>query len=161
MRKILGAHVLSSTVALSTVLFGAGSALADSSFQNYSQFGLNLPQIAVPYGQDEVRAMDGTYCRSSVSNGGAYMDMGMMGNGGGDDMPGGGAVYGRVIVPLGKKPGRIDCTALYNLEIERLRLELQLTKMGISGGARPSANSEWQNSGWSSQGRTQTLQPPE
>ena len=159
MWKIRGALVCARAVALGLTLATIPEAGADS-YQNYSQFGLNLPQIAVPYGQDEVRAMDGTYCRSSVSNGGDYMDMGVVGSGGNEDAPGAGAVYGRVIVPLGRKPGRIDCTALYDLEIQRLRLELQLTKMGLSNTGRPAPNADWQ-SGWTNEGRAQAAKPPQ
>ena len=157
MWKISGAFLCTGTLSLSIAFAPVPPALADS-YQNYSQFGLNLPQIAVPYGQDEVRAMDGTYCRSSVSNGGAYVDMGVVGNGGNEDVPGAGAVYGRVVLPLGRKPGRIDCTTLYDLEIQRLRLELQLTKMGLSNSTRPIQNGDLQ-SGWTTEGRTQAAKP--
>lgn len=146
------------TLLTCSVAAGSTRAAADSNYQNNSQFGLNLPPIVVPYGQDEVRAMDGTFCRASVSNGGAYMDMGVVGNGAYDDEPGAGAVYGRLIVPLGKQPRRIDCTALYDLEIQRLRLEIQLTRMGVSNPVAPPPNADWQRRGWTSEGRTQPAQ---
>lgn len=152
MRKIPRAQLY----ALTIMLFGGiaiNPAIADSNYYSNSQVGLNLPPIAVPYGQDEVRAMDGTYCRSSVANKGAYMDMGVVGNGGYEDVPGTGAVYGRLILPLGKQPKRIDCTALYDLEIQRLRLELQLMRMGVTAATAPAPSAEWQNSGWTTKGR--------
>jgi hypothetical protein len=46
----------------------------------------------------------------------------------------GAAVYGRVVIPLGKRPRRVDCTSLYELEIERLRMELELMRMGLAVG---------------------------
>jgi hypothetical protein len=42
-------------------------------------------------------------------------------------------LYARVIIPLGDGPPRVDCTSLYNLEIERLTMELEkLKKSGSS-----------------------------
>jgi hypothetical protein len=38
-------------------------------------------------------------------------------------------VYARVSIPLGKRPKRIDCSKVYELEIERLRQELELLRM--------------------------------
>ena len=38
--------------------------------------------------------------------------------------------YARVTVPLGKQPKRIDCSRVYELEIERLREEVALLRMG-------------------------------
>lgn len=40
-------------------------------------------------------------------------------------------VYSRVVVPLGHSPKRVDCTRLHELEIERLRMELELARMGL------------------------------
>lgn len=42
-------------------------------------------------------------------------------------------VYARIVVPLGNEPDRLDCTRLYNLEIERLQIEIEnLKKAGSS-----------------------------
>ena len=41
------------------------------------------------------------------------------------------AAYGRVVIPLGSRPKRLDCSKLYNLEVERLQIELDLMKMGV------------------------------
>jgi hypothetical protein len=139
-----------------------GAALADDNYyQHNSQFGVYLPAVPVPPGHDEVRASDGTFCRSSVASGGAYFDMGVMGNTGLDsdfnDSSRAGTVYGRVVMPLGKAPQRLDCSTLYRLEVERLQLELQLLRMGATSGplAAPK-NSNWQSEDWSLQGRSQT-----
>lgn len=118
---------------LLVALVAAGSspqpALADEYVLNQNQNGFDLPGVTLPQGQDEVRAADGTTCRSAVSGSGAYMDVGVIGNrgftGNGDF-----ASYGRVVVPLGRKSKRLDCSKLYELEVERLRLELELLKMG-------------------------------
>jgi hypothetical protein len=39
--------------------------------------------------------------------------------------------YARVIIPLGTTPKRLDCTALYDLEIQRLKQEVQMLKIGL------------------------------
>lgn len=37
--------------------------------------------------------------------------------------------YARVTVPLGHKPKRIDCNQVYELEIAKLKREVELLKM--------------------------------
>ncbi|MEL7542880.1 MAG: hypothetical protein AAGJ70_03815 [Pseudomonadota bacterium] len=131
------------------------------------QLGLNLPHIPTPSRQDEIRAADGTICRSSTSNNGAYLDVGSIGNqavGNGFESA---SVYGRLVILLGEKPQRLNCRGYYQLEIKRLRAELALVKTGLGQGAavqgssayiqpnaqtRPAAQSggqDWQNTGWS------------
>ena len=101
--------------------------------QNYNnRYGLDLPSVPIPNGQDEVRAADGTTCKTTVASNGAYFDTGVIGSNSQGTFNAGG-VYGRIVVPLGDRPSRIDCRELFALEIERLRLELQLVKMGIGG----------------------------
>jgi hypothetical protein len=90
--------------------------------------GFTLPGVTLPQGTDEVRAADGTSCRSAVGGNGAYVDMGLVGKQG---VSNNGSYYGRVVVPLGKGPKRLDCTRLYDLEVERLKLELELAKAGL------------------------------
>lgn len=41
----------------------------------------------------------------------------------------GGAIYGRIIINLDAKQVDLDCTHLYALEIERLKLELEQAKL--------------------------------
>ena len=53
-------------------------ARADDVYQNVQ--GFNLPGVQLPQGADEVRAADGTTCRSAVSGNGAYLDLGVIGN---------------------------------------------------------------------------------
>ncbi len=99
----------------------------------YNQNSVALPQMSTPYGQDEVRTASGVACRSSVASSGPYVDMGVIGSEDVYDRDGT-AVYGRVVIPLGRQPRRVDCTSLYQLEIERLRMELELMRMGLSVG---------------------------
>jgi hypothetical protein len=97
--------------------------------------GFTLPGVTLSQGTDEVRAADGTSCRSAVGGAGAYVDMGMIGKQG---VANNGAYYGRVVVPLGKGSKRLDCSKLYELEVERLKLELELAKAGIGRQEDPS-----------------------
>lgn len=112
------------------------------------------PQNSI--GGDAVRARDGTTCTQG-SHVGPTLDFGVTGtqninsmnssqpnivnnyyngtqqtstnSGSGSDI----GVYARIIVPLGDEPERLDCTSLYSLEIERLKLELEnLKKSGSS-----------------------------
>ncbi len=129
--------------------------------QTYS-YGLQLPQVPQPNGQDEIRAADGTTCRSSMASNDAYLDVGGIGGQGNDGSFSSGTVYGRLIVPLGGVPKRLDCSSLYALEIERLKHELNLVRAGLSGGGfEPSqgqASSQgkkskgWAEEGWSNKG---------
>ncbi|EAU41289.1 hypothetical protein FP2506_00940 [Fulvimarina pelagi HTCC2506] len=131
----------------------------DIYYLNQSQSGFNLPGVTLPQGQDEVRAADGTTCRSAVSGTGAYLDVGAIRSNKGSDL----ATYGRVVVPLGTSGDRLDCSQLYQLEVERLRMELAIMKMGLAGGSQAgvgamgnepvsdggSPSEEWANTGWS------------
>lgn len=130
--------------------------------QTYSS-GLYLPQVPQPNGQDEIRAADGTTCRSSMASNNAYLDMGGIGGQDQDGSFASGTVYGRIIVPLGGVPERLDCSSLYNLEIERLRHELALVRSGATGGSNggfvPSSAGQaggkakaWAEDGWSNKG---------
>lgn len=40
-----------------------------------------------------------------------------------------GSTTARMVVPLGKKPARIDCARLYELELARMKREIELLKM--------------------------------
>ncbi len=142
-----------------------------SSYYNQTyQHGLALPHVPLPSGSDEFRAADGTACCSNTASNDAYLDVGAIGS---QDVEGssiGGTFYGRIIMPLGPKPKRLDCTHLYTLEIERLRHELQLVRMGAGGKHVPSSadvaevpvaapsggkakKATWQTEGWSTPGR--------
>ena len=136
---------------LAIALPGSSPAFAeDLYYLNQNQTGFNLPGVTLPQGQDEIRAADGTTCRSAVGGNGAYMDFGVMKGSGSNynDV----ATYGRVVVPLGRQAKRLNCSKLYELEVERLQLELKLLKMGLGEDGRPvasqSAEVGWANDGW-------------
>ena len=139
MRTLPGyARQLSALAGLVMMLVAPGSAVAQVrdnynpyyySNQTYT-YGMNLPQVPIPNGQDEVRSADGTTCRSSMAGNSAYLDVGAIGSQGYGGEFDQGTFYGRLIIPLGEKPNRVDCTKLYELEIRRLRHELELVRAG-------------------------------
>ena len=163
MRTFLGA---AGGFLIGLIAMGGCAAYADSNnYQNNSQFGLNLPTATLPSGQDEIRTADGTSCRSSVGGDGAYMDMGVLGTPETSDVGASAAAYGRLVIPFGAKPSRIDCSQLYNLEIARLKMELELAKMGL-GGKKPTEEADlsesWANDGWvNGRGDSPTTPQPE
>lgn len=124
---------------------------------NQNENGFNLPGVTLPQGQDEVHAADGTTCRSAVSGSGAYVDLGVIrGNSQSNNDV---ATYGRVVIPIGRTPKRLDCSRLYELEVERLQMELKLLKMGLGANdqtasvaantpAPKAASPGWANEGW-------------
>jgi len=156
MRKVFWAPQIL-TVAL--VAAGISPVLAEDVYNlNQNESGFNLPGVTLPQGQDEVHAADGTTCRSAVSGSGAYLDLGVIrgNNKSNNDV----ATYGRVVIPIGRTPKRVDCSRLYELEVERLQLELKLLKMGLgadgqtasvaaSAPATAAASPGWANEGWS------------
>jgi len=161
MRKIPGAAAV-----LGVALLAAPAAAEDIYHLQQSQTGFTLPGVSLPQGQDEVRAADGTTCRSAVSGSGAYVDVGVIrGNGNNSFDVGDLATYGRVVVPIGRQQSRLNCNRLYELEVERLQMELRLLKMGL--GAETTASVEttgsvekpestpkksWSAEGWTTRG---------
>lgn len=95
----------------------------------YNQNAVHLPTPPSVSGQDVVRGAGGTSCQTAVASSGPFIDMGVIGS---EDVydRGTAALYGRVVVPLGRRPKRLDCTRLYELEIERMRMEIALLSMG-------------------------------
>lgn len=148
------------TLSLLTVLTVERPGFAEDVYNlNQNQTGFTLPGVTLPQGQDEVHASDGTTCRSAVSGSGAYFDLGVIhGNSqSNNDM----ATYGRVVIPIGRTPKRLDCSRLYELEVERLQMELRLLKMGLApdgsqtgsiAAAPQTASGGWANEGWSIRG---------
>ncbi len=138
MWKVLRGARPVAALSLSALLLGAGAAAAQDNYINQNISGFNLPGVTLSQGHDEVRAADGTTCRSAVGGSGAYMDVGVIGNPEQDyDGNSSMSAYGRIVVPLGKLPSRIDCSKLYNLEVQRLELELKLAQMGLTRGISP------------------------
>ena len=135
--------IVASVVALTTI----GSAFAEDSTNNSFQ----LPGVSLPSGSDEVRAADGTSCRSAVGNGGAYLDIGVIGNPSALTSSSSSSTsidssttsaYGRIVIPLGRSRKRVDCTRLYDLEVRRLEMELRLMEMGLGRPIEGTAASE-------------------
>lgn len=104
---------------------------------------LNLPPNPQgPGGEDSIETAEGTRCRQSINSNGTYLDTGVVGRAASplrgvapgliflpDNRDKEVLAYARVTVPLGKRPQRIDCTRVYELEIARLRRELELLKL--------------------------------
>ncbi|RVD60484.1 hypothetical protein EN828_00055 [Mesorhizobium sp. M2D.F.Ca.ET.185.01.1.1] len=132
MRKVLRASQVL-TLSLLPALAAVSQGLAEDILNlNQNQTGFSLPGVTLPQGQDEVHASDGTTCRSAVSGSGAYLDLGIIrGNNSSNQANSDIATYGRVVIPIGRTPKRVDCSRLYELEVERLQLELKLLKMGL------------------------------
>ena len=162
MRTLLGATGWAIGFAVLTL---SQPAFSDSNYyQNNQQFGMNLPQATMPNGSDEIRTTDGSTCRSAVGGDGAYMDMGVIGSPENQDINATAAAYGRIVIPLGTKAKRIDCSRLYDLEIQRLKMELELARMGTSGNrntAEAGANSNWANEGWDNEPKPAAIIMPE
>ncbi len=143
MWKVLRGACPVAAVLLSTLLLVGEEAAAQTNYINQNISGFNLPGVTLSQGHDEVRAADGTTCRSAVGGSGAYMDVGVIGNPEQDyDGESSMSAYGRIVVPLGRLPSRIDCGRLYNLEVQRLELELKLAQMGLTRGISPVSDVE-------------------
>jgi hypothetical protein len=100
--------------------------------------GLLLPPPPTgPGGEDSITTSEGVRCSQSINSNGGYLDLGVAGGDlntyyDPDQSPGQSAVgYARVIIPLGKAPARLDCNRLYELEIQRLKAEIQLMQLGV------------------------------
>lgn len=94
-----------------------------------------LPPAPVgPGGEDSITTSDGVRCSNSINSSGGYVDFGVAGGdlsnyGSGGEQSAIG--YARVIIPLGAPPRRLDCASLYDLEIARLKAEIELLKIGL------------------------------
>lgn len=141
MWKILrGARQLAVTLIVAAAFTSVEANAQDTTItQNTS--GFNLPGVQLPQGHDEVRAADGTTCRSAVSGSGAYIDIGFIGNPNLSANNSSFAAYGRMVIPLARKTPRLDCSKLYNLEVARLEMELKLMQMGLTRGIAPVSES--------------------
>jgi len=109
-----------------------------------------------PTGNDKVRSADGVQCETSTTPRDWYMDIGIVG-GRGNGLGSNSnptivdvnstfvnnnferntmAVYARVVINLDKPKPHIDCGRLYQLEIDRLKMEIEYLQMGqgVAGG---------------------------
>ena len=111
------------------VVIGASKALADSSSLN-----LALPNMGSTYGTDSIRAGD-LDCKNAIG-GATNFELGVTGivdnavspfesedpaNPQTKDI----GVYARIIIPLDAPKERINCNTLYQLELQRRRIEVQ------------------------------------
>lgn len=91
-------------------------------------------------GEDSIETSSGTRCRQSMNNNGAYLDVGMTGAAAApnrntaynysDSRDREAMAYVRMTIPIGRKPDRIDCSKIYELELDKLRREVELLRMG-------------------------------
>lgn len=91
-----------------------------------------------PGGEDSITTSEGVRCSQSINSSGGYLDFGVAG---GDldtytdptTTPGNQSAigYARIIIPIGQAPKRLDCARLYDLEISRLKAEIQMLKVGL------------------------------
>jgi len=139
MWKILRAEVAITATLLMTIAASTSAVQAQetSTIINQNTVGFNLPGVTLPQGHDEVRAADGTTCRSAISGSGAYLDFGVIGNPNENSSRSAMSSYGRIVIPLGRKAKRLDCSRLYDLEVQRLQMELRLMQMGLNRGVTP------------------------
>jgi hypothetical protein len=101
--------------------------------------GLLLPPPPVgPGGEDSITTSEGVRCSQSINSSGGYLDLGVAGGNlsnyydvGDADQPQGAVAYARVILPLGEAPTRLNCARLYELEIQKLKAEIEMLKVGL------------------------------
>lgn len=138
MRASARGSLLAASLLAASLLASASPALA--------QRGVYLPQAPTGAGgEDSIETAEGVRCRQSINSNGPYLDMGFTGSTSRaaprDPASGAAALvtterygdealaYARVTVPLGRRPQRLDCSRLYEMEISRLRRELELARM--------------------------------
>lgn len=100
-----------------------------------AQVGVPAPVLQQ---QDEVRSREGVVCRSG--NNRPTLDVGVSGTNSSQHSQQilsfagyqgtSATVFARVSMPLGAKYERLDCNRLYELEIERLKMEIDQLKSG-------------------------------
>ena len=132
-------------------IFAAVSQLAWSQTSNV---GINLPYTSPMNGQDRIRSADGVECNRQVGPREKWMEVGSFisqGTGQGSDTVYSGVtglstttpdyrratvgVYAKLVVNLDKQQPQIDCSSLYELEISRLRRELEESQLKVKASA--------------------------
>jgi hypothetical protein len=105
--------------------------------------GLLLPPPPVgPGGEDSITTSEGVRCSQSINSSGGYLDLGIAGGdlssaysnddyGTDDGAPQSAVAYARVIIPLGEAPTRLNCARLYELEIQKLKAEIEMLRVGL------------------------------
>ena len=114
---------------LSLVLFITTGVLADSSSLN-----LALPNMGSTYGSDSIRSGD-LDCKNSIG-GATNFELGVTGivdnavspfssDDPNNPMTKDLGIYARIVIPLDAPKERINCNTLYQLELQRRRIEVQ------------------------------------
>jgi hypothetical protein len=100
------------------------------------------PPPVGPGGEDSITTSEGVRCSQSINSSGGYLDLGVAGGDlssaysssgydNDDDAPQSAVAYARVIIPLGEAPTRLNCARLYELEIQKLKAEIEMLKVGL------------------------------
>ncbi len=119
-------------------------AVSQLAWAQTSNVGINLPYTSPMNGQDRIRSADGVECNRQVGPREKWMEVGTFitqGTGQGSDTVYSGVtglsittpdyrratvgVYAKLVVNLDKQQPQIDCSHLYEIEILRLRKELE------------------------------------
>jgi len=92
-------------------------------------------------GEDSIETSGGTRCRQSMNSNGSYVDVGVAGTAASpqkenaynfnDTRDREATAYVRVTIPIGKRPQRIDCSRIYEMELQKLEREVELLRLGI------------------------------
>jgi len=99
-------------------------------FANNS-LNLQIPNAYNNYSYDEIRTEDNMSCKNAIS-GTTQFEMGMTGIvnnatspfDSNEDTTKDIGLYARIVMPVGKTPERINCNSLYQLELQKKRLEV-------------------------------------
>jgi len=95
---------------------------------NTASIGLSLPTLPQNYQSDRFRTGD-LDCQNAIGSA-TNMEFGVTGvidepDWTGATQGGNVGVYGRIVIPLGKRPkSRVDCNRLYELELRKKQLEV-------------------------------------
>lgn len=96
------------------------------------------PPPVGPGGDDSITTSEGVRCSQSINSNGGYLDLGVAGGDLNtyystdlDNLPQSAVGYARIIIPLGDAPRRLDCSRLYDLEIQRLKAEIEMLRIGL------------------------------
>ncbi len=112
-------------------------AVALSSSVLANQWG---PSSNIQNSSDIVRTADGASCEQSLSTG-KHVEVGSF------NVDNSSGVYVRMVFQLGKKKSNIDCSRMYNLEVQRMELELDELRAKIKlleQGDTPTLESDWE-----------------
>jgi hypothetical protein len=101
------------------------------------------PPPVGPGGEDSITTSEGVRCSQSINSSGGYLDLGVAGGdlssaysddhdyGDNSDTRQSAVGYARIIIPLGEAPTRLNCARLYELEIQKLKAEIEMLKVGL------------------------------